>query len=101
MRQHAALHAVHAAGAGAGQRGGQGLGRHLAMVAVDQHQLGPAGEELGRAAFVLGDMGVAVAEHGAPGRAGDGHGQGIGGGAGGDEVDGGLGGLEDLAHAVA
>src|SRR5690606_38349337 len=69
--------------------------------AFHQHELRAAGEELRRTAFVLLDMGVAVTEDRAPGLREDGEREGVGGCAGGNEIDRGLRRREDLADAGA
>ena len=67
-----------------GERGGGGLRRQLGADAFGEHQLGAMGVEFGRAAFVVLDVGVAVADDRAVRRAQGGEGERIGRGAGGD-----------------
>ena len=61
------------------------LGRDLAGIAGNADELGAAGEELRRAAFVVVDMGFLVAEHGLPGPGERRQRERVGGGAGGDQ----------------
>jgi hypothetical protein len=94
--QHAALDAVDAGVSDAGECRFKGLRRDLAMLARHRDHLGTGGEELRRAAFVGGGMGVDMGEDGGPRRGQQGDREGVGGGAGGDEVDLGLGRLKQL-----
>ena len=80
-----------------GERGG----RQLAALATDQRQLAAANEELRSAAFVDLDMRLPVAIDAAPDRAEAGEREGIGGGAGGDEMDAGVGRLKRLTDGVS
>ena len=77
------------------------LRRQLAALATDQRQLAAANEELGPATFVDLDMRLSVAIDAAPDRAEASEGEGVGGGAGGDEMDAGVGRLKRFADGVA
>ncbi|MNV59280.1 hypothetical protein D3C71_1516940 [compost metagenome] len=57
----------------------------LGVSPAQQHQAGAMGVELGCAAFIVGDMALRVAQHGAPGRRQRGQAERIGGCAGGHE----------------
>jgi hypothetical protein len=70
------------------------------VVAAEQGQFRATGVELRRGAFVGLDMAAVVGVDGAPGRAQAGQRQGIGGGAGGDQIGPRPGRLEDLADTL-
>ncbi len=80
------------------ESGAQGIRVHLAIVARQVDQLGAAGEELGRAAFVTFDVGVGMAEDRAVGRCHHRQAERVGRRAGGDQEDVGVT-FEDLGDA--
>ena len=79
----------------------QGLRIHLALGPVHQHELGAAGEELGRVALVLLHVRVGGAEHGRPGLRQAGQGQRVAGGARGHKVHSRLGPAQEVAQPLA
>ena len=98
-RHRPALWPMHTAGFFGQIGAAQGLGAHLIALA-HQRQLGAAAVEFGRVAFVFVDMGHGRAHDGLEGLAQRGQGQRIGRSARGHQVDGGLGGLENIAQGL-